>query len=370
VQWLRCGPDATACSPIAGATGLTYAVTSADVDSTIVSRVTATNATGSASRDSAPTGVVVALAPTTTDTVTLSGAAAYGETLAASTVHWTGTEPIRQSATWERCDADGTGCAPIVGASGTTHVTAADDIGRRLRIRVAASNAAGADERVSDLTPTVTGGPPAADPGAPPQVTGTLRDGELVTASTGAWTGSQPITFSYQWQSCAGPGDCRPIPGASDATYRLTAAEIGRSIAVEVTAANAIGTASSSSQLTNPVAAITPPPPSGPPAGDPTSPPRISGVLRVGETVSATTGGWSGAQPMTFSYQWISCNATFLCSEIVGATSPTYVLTAAEAGRRLSVDVTARNAEGAETRSSQPTELRRLVQGGPMQVAA
>jgi hypothetical protein len=53
--WLRCHPDCTVVGD-----GPSYAVSGEDVGSTIRSRVTATNAAGSASESSAPTAVVTA----------------------------------------------------------------------------------------------------------------------------------------------------------------------------------------------------------------------------------------------------------------------------------------------------------------------
>jgi hypothetical protein len=66
-QWLRCNSAGSSCSPIAGQTGSTYTLVTADVGSTIAVAVTATNTVGSAGPvNSAPTGVIVSsLAPTT-----------------------------------------------------------------------------------------------------------------------------------------------------------------------------------------------------------------------------------------------------------------------------------------------------------------
>jgi hypothetical protein len=59
-QWQRCTPAGSGCTPISGATGATYQLVGADVGTTLVVTVTATNYAGtSAPADSAATAVVV-----------------------------------------------------------------------------------------------------------------------------------------------------------------------------------------------------------------------------------------------------------------------------------------------------------------------
>ena len=57
-QWQRCNSSGANCAPISGATSPTYAVTSADVGSTLRVAVTASNSAGSATATSAATTVV------------------------------------------------------------------------------------------------------------------------------------------------------------------------------------------------------------------------------------------------------------------------------------------------------------------------
>jgi hypothetical protein len=59
-QWLRCDGGGGSCVAVAGATGRSYVVASADKGSTLRSKVTATNKAGSASAQSAPSAVVTA----------------------------------------------------------------------------------------------------------------------------------------------------------------------------------------------------------------------------------------------------------------------------------------------------------------------
>ena len=79
--------------------------------------------------------------------------------------------------------------------------------------------------------------PPAND--RRPRVTGTPIDGQTLTADHGTWTGTAPIDFAYQWQRCDAAGaNCVDIAGATDATYTLGPADVGRTLRVVVTGDN------------------------------------------------------------------------------------------------------------------------------------
>ena len=74
-----------------------------------------------------------------------------------------------------------------------------------------------------------------------PTISGTAREGDTLTANNGGWANS-PTAFTYQWQRCSSSGSgCANITGAVAKTYRLTAADVGRTVRVLVTAVNAEG---------------------------------------------------------------------------------------------------------------------------------
>lgn len=74
---------------------------------------------------------------------------------------------------------------------------------------------------------------------ARPRIHGEAREGQLLTATAGAWTGgSEPPVFEYQWRRCKG-GECVTIPGASANKYLLGSEDAGFTLNVSVTAASA-----------------------------------------------------------------------------------------------------------------------------------
>jgi hypothetical protein len=91
---------------------------------------------------------------------------------------------------------------------------------------------------------------------SPPIISGTPQDGQTLTASTGSWSGTQPITYGYQWQRCdSGGANCVAIAGATGPTYLATSADVGRTLRVVVTATNSAGSAAATSAATTVVQA-------------------------------------------------------------------------------------------------------------------
>jgi hypothetical protein len=87
-----------------------------------------------------------------------------------------------------------------------------------------------------------------------------------------------------------------------------------------------------------------------------TSLPSISGQAREGRTLTTTNGSWSGATPVTFSYQWRRCDSAGAnCVNIQNATALSYTLTTGDVGFRIRSRVTATNAGGSASADSAPT---------------
>jgi hypothetical protein len=77
---------------------------------------------------------------------------------------------------------------------------------------------------------------------APPTLSGTAKAGSTLSASRGAWAGTEPIDYAYQWQRCT-PG-CVNILGATDTTYRVAAADANAKLRVVVSAGNWVSSVS------------------------------------------------------------------------------------------------------------------------------
>ena len=72
-----------------------------------------------------------------------------------------------------------------------------------------------------------------------PTISGTTRHGETLTADSGTWAGTQPITFALQWLRCdSGGASCARIIGATGKTYALGSADVGNTVRARVRAPN------------------------------------------------------------------------------------------------------------------------------------
>jgi hypothetical protein len=92
-----------------------------------------------------------------------------------------------------------------------------------------------------------------------PSISGTTAEGSTLTAATGAWTSAAPPTYAYQWRRCNSAGaSCTNIVGAAAQSYKLTAADVGYTLRVVVTARNSAGSTAATSAAT---AVVAPAPP-------------------------------------------------------------------------------------------------------------
>jgi hypothetical protein len=208
--------------------------------------------------------------PVNTQEPSIEGTARVRSVLQGDRGDWTGADSFAYR--WTRCDPDGSApdasdCAPISEATGTNYRIRNADRGFRIRFRVTATNATGSTTRASNPTNRVQ---PASTSGAPsnssrPTISGTPSPGSTLQASRGTWSGDQPMTFGYRWIRCDAQGNsCSDISGATEASYAVQNADLGRTLRVRVTARNDDGTRSATSAQTAVVAQQPEPGPGNP----------------------------------------------------------------------------------------------------------
>ncbi len=240
----------------------------------------------------------------------VTGAAKVGSVLTATPGTW-GPSTVTLSYQWYR------GTTAIPGATKSTYTLQAADAGSAVKAVVTGRKATyTTTARSSAPTATV---PLLAFTATPkPKITGKAVPAQVLTATPGTW-GPSTATLSYQWYR-----GTTAIPGATKATYTVTAADGGAALKVIVTGSQ-LGYASSA-QTSAATAAV--------PLSVVGTKPTISGEAVVGKTLTAQAGTW-GPEKVTLSYQWYRGTAA-----ISKATGATYLVTAADAGKALSVKVT------------------------------
>lgn len=184
---------------------------------------------------------------------------------------------------------------------------------------------------------------------AAPTISGTPKEGSTLTGNDGTWSNS-PTSFTYQWQRCASDGRaCGDITSATSKTYVPTSGDVGHALRLVVTAVNADGRNSATSDATEPVGG------KNGPAN--TVRPALSGSAVVGGELRVSSGSWSPT-PTSYGRQWQRCDTSGTnCVNIAGATGQTYGVRLADVGHRLRAHVTARTAAGNTTAASAASDV-------------
>jgi prepilin-type N-terminal cleavage/methylation domain-containing protein len=345
-QWQVSDDNGDTWADVAGATSSGYHLTTADNGNRYRIKVTAANSGASVTAFSAPTAVVAMPGlPQASALPTISGSPTTVGTLGATTGTWTNS-PTSYSYQWRRCDAGGASCADIASAVGATYGPVAADTGHKLRVRVTATNAAGATSAVSGASAAITGNPPANL--SLPTISGTPQEGSTLSGTAGTWGGSSGITYAYQWRACdSGGSSCVNIAGATATSYVLTASEVANTIRLKVTATNGDGSSFASSAATSAVIPL--------PATN-TTPPSISGTPTEAQVLTADHGTWTSSSGLTYSYQWQRCtgSGSLVCQNETGETAQTYTVVAGDIGSRIRVVVSASNGAGSVSANSDP----------------
>ena len=342
-QWLRDG------SIIGGATGSRYRLTTADAGRQISVAITGSKS-GLLARTarSQPTAAVTAGA-ISPGQPTISGAPVEGTTLRVNPGQWSPAD-LTFSYQWY---------------AGTTKVSTSRKLklakkhrGKPITVRV--SGAARGFKPVAVVsaatlpvapkgTATAPAKPPAKSPGTvigtviagAPTIVGTARMmvGDLLTANVGSWSPA-PVTTTIQWMRSGSP-----IAGATGTSYTITAADLGKSLRIDVTgtkpshsaarASSAATPAVIARQLTSTVA------------------PSLAGDPIVGSALTVSPGVWSPSGATT-TIQW-----TRNGSPIPGATGAAYTPTPADHRTTIGAVVTA-------TLPSVPAAVRTVTASAPV----
>jgi hypothetical protein len=335
-QWYRCNAAGAACQTIHGATSPTFALRDRDVGKTVGLGVRANDSTGTTIAYAGLVGPIAPHRPLLESTAqpVVTGPPVVGKTVIVTTGTWSPV-PSALAYRWERCNPNGRACAAIAGATESSYTVTGADLGHALLAIVQASNSGTIQNAFSTATPAVVdasvNGPA---PAVGPAVSGVPVVGQQLSATAGIWRGVGPIVFDYRWYRCDPTGaHCQPIP-TRGTVYTAAPRDAGQTIGLALRATDSTGAVSAYASLVGPVAVADS-------ALTPTTAPTITGTARVGGTLRADDGIWTG-RPRSFGYAWLRCNRNGrLCTPIAGATRASYRPTLADKSHTLVVSVVA-----------------------------
>lgn len=191
-------------------------------------------------------------------------------------------------------------------------------------------------------------------------LTGSPQAGQVLVRGIGGWAGSTGLAVSnLQWQRCD-PAGVSCVYVTNQSTYPVQSADSGSTIKLSFTVSNPLGSVPVAvlSQLvggTMTTTTTTTTTTTSAPASS--SPPTISGTAQSGQTLTASTGFWSGS-PTSYIYQWQDCDSSGAnCASISGATAASYAAQDADVGQTLRAVVTAANSAGSTAATSAPTAV-------------
>ena len=295
-QWLRDG------QAIPNQTSRTYQLLNEDQARLISVRVTASKP-GQLSASSLSPAVLVDTNQAPPASIT--GSAAVGGTLVAGPAASSDTQV---SYRWNRAGR------PITGAIGKTYVPTVTDLQREITVTTTVTQA-GFAKVTSTSQPVVIG--PGSLPAPVVALNGVAALGNTLALSVESVPTGAKAT--YQWLR-----NGQPIAGAIRGTYTLRVEDVKTNISARTvltkTGYNSL-TATTSQLLVVEGSLIKSPIP------------KITGTVKLGSTLSASSGSWDSGTALT--YQWLRNG-----SPITGAVAKTYKLNSADLNSLISVQVT------------------------------
>jgi hypothetical protein len=264
-------------------------------------------------------GESVPAAPVNVVQPLLTGNGAVGTVVTCSNGSWTGSPSPSFS-----FDFKINGVSVQSGASNTYTPLIGDDT-KTLTCLVTATNTQGsASEGASNslVVGTIPNNTVA------PVISGTNTFGSTLSTTNGTFTGTAPLTYTYQWLRNASP-----ISGQTASTYVIGASDSLANITCSVTATNSYG---SDSEVSNTITVANFAPVN-------TVAPTVSpsGTQTTGTLITANVGTWAGTATIVYEYKWTRNGVA-----ISGATASTYTIQSADDGTTIRVEVKGSNTYG------------------------
>jgi hypothetical protein len=184
-------------------------------------------------------------------------------------------------------------------------------------------------------------------------VSGSWNVGQTLTLRGEGW--EPGVTLDYQWFRGADKVSWAPIPGANQATYKLTAADEGKYIFFRLVG-NKPGYVSAQTSFSYQDKVVGPSL-SALKSFSKIGTPSLSGTAKVGGTVKVSAKGTWSPKPTSFGYRWYADSV-----EIAGATGSSLKLAAGQYGKQITVKLVGKKS-GYNDTLSKPSKAKKTAAG-------
>ena len=314
------------------ATGTTYTLTPSDVNKTItvIASYTDSNAVQKSVTSSATSTVTAPTNNPLTGSVTISGTARVGLTLVSDVSTLADVDSIVTIAyQWKRAGVN------IADATNSSYVLVQADFEKTITVTASCTDSYNRSESKTSAATAAVTAPPNTSPTGSVTISGNAIGGQTLTASASTLADADGLgIISYKWYR-----DGAEIAGATGTTYKLTPAELNKTITVIATYTDGYKyvenvTSSATSAVVAPVNTL------------PTGSVTISGTVQVGQTLTASVTSLVDIDGVgTPTYQWYRSG-----DAVSIATGTTYTLVRADFEKTITV--TASYTDGYETSES------------------
>ena len=252
---------------------------------------------------------------------------------------------------WQQSSDNGTTWSDIAGAATAALTLQQAQVGKRVRVTAAYTDALGNQELVGSITSAAVAN--VSDVGVA-TITGTPVQGQTLTAAVTDADGLANVSVTYSWQQLIG-GTWSNISGATGSTWTLQAAQVGRQVRVRATYTDQAGGTETNrtSVATSLIVASNP-------AGNDIGVVSLIGTATQNQTIAASVTDVDGLPSGTIvGYQWQqSSDGGVTWNNIAGATANTLGLQQAQVGKRVRATATYTDALGSnETVASGATAV-------------
>ncbi|MBD2484973.1 hypothetical protein, partial [Planktothrix sp. FACHB-1365] len=353
-QWQESADNGVTWTNINGATNNTFTLSQAQVGKKVQAKVSYTDGLGTAETvNSSPTNTVTNINDLPTGTVNITGTATQNQTLTATNTLADADGLGTFNYQWQESADNGVTWTDISGATNNTLTLSQVQVGKTVQVKISYTDLLGTAETVNSSSTSVVSGLLNNAPTGNVSITGTPEQNQTLTATNTLADVDGLGTLNYQWQESADNGvTWTDISGATNNTFALSQAQVGKTVQVKVSYTDLLGTAETVNS--SPTSVV-----SGLLNNAPTGNVSITGTPEQNQTLTATNTLADVDGLGTLNYQWQeSADNGVTWTDISGATNNTFALSQAQVGKTVQVKVSYTDLLGTpETVNSSPTSV-------------